>query len=238
MYKSLLKMGSLASLSSTVKAGAFPADDVTNNANGLGGAAPCMDSYIGIWASEDGSGLGADAHAVHGIELNDKSIVAVGTSQEKEGESVYDGFIVKTHDYTTCGSTYETAGYMAIEGAGTDCATYDWVTRINNVDGLTQKMNWVTESPDNTYLMVVGFAEQSDSTFDISVSKVAVSDGSVTWTMIYSGATASTSAGAETGGFTSSGAFVLGGFVNSPAPASDMIFKSAGIVTEATPFIA
>jgi len=240
MYKSLLKMGSLASLSTNVKAGAFPADSVTNHANGLGGAAPCMDSYIGIWANEDGTGLGGDAHAVHGIELNDKSIVAVGTSQEKEGEKVYDGFIVKTHDYTTCGSIYETDGYIALEGAGTDCTNYDWVTRINNIDGKTQKMQWVTESPDNTYLMVVGFEEQSDSTdkFDIHVSKVAVSDGSITWTMTYSGSTASTSAAAETGGFTSAGAFVLGGFVNSPAPASDMIFKSAGIVTEATPFIA
>ena len=138
MYKSLLKMGGIASLSSSVKAGAFPADSVTNHANGLGGAAPCMDSYIGIWSNEDG--LGGDAHAVHGIELNDKSIVAVGTSQEKEGDSVYDGFIVKTQDYTTCGSTYETAGYMAVEGAGTECSNYDWVTRINNVDGKTQKM--------------------------------------------------------------------------------------------------
>jgi hypothetical protein len=87
--------------------------------------------------------------------------------------------------------------------------------------------------------MVVGFAEQSSSTnFDILVSKVAVSDGSITWTMTYSGSTALTSAGGETGGFTSDGSFVLGGFVNSDAPAADMIFKSAGIVTEATPFIA
>jgi len=113
MYKSLLKMGGIASLSSSVKAGAFPADSVTNHANGLGGAAPCMDSYIGIWSNENG--LGIDAHAVHGIELNDKSIVAVGTSQESEGSTVYDGFIVKTHDYTTCGSTYETAGYMELD---------------------------------------------------------------------------------------------------------------------------
>ena len=86
--------------------------------------------------------------------------------------------------------------------------------------------------------MVVGIEEQSDSTFDIHISKVAVSDGSITWTMTYSGATASTSAGAETGGFTSDGAFVLGGFVNSPAPAKDIVFKSAGIINEATPFIA
>jgi hypothetical protein len=137
MYKSLLKMGSLASLSSTVKAGAFTTDSVTNNPNGLGGNAPCMDSYIAITANEDGTGLGADAHAVHGTELNDKSIVAVGTAQEKEGATVYDGFIVKTQSYTTCKSTYETAGYMAVEGSGSDCDTYDWVTRINNVDGKT-----------------------------------------------------------------------------------------------------
>jgi len=42
--------------------------------------------------------------------------------------------------------------------------------------------------------MVVGMAEQSDAeVYDMTISKIAVSDGSVTWTMTYSGTESSTS---------------------------------------------
>jgi len=43
--------------------------------------------------------------------------------------------------------------------------------------------------------MVVGFEETDTSSgiFDMHISKVAVSDGSITWTMTYSGTEASTS---------------------------------------------
>jgi hypothetical protein len=46
MHKSIL-VGTIALISSNVKA-----DDVTNNANGIGGDAPCMNSYQGIWSSD------------------------------------------------------------------------------------------------------------------------------------------------------------------------------------------
>lgn len=97
-------------------------------------------------------------------------------------------------------------------------------------------MNWVTESPDGTYLMVVGMTEQSDSSnMNIYVAKIASSDGSITWSMTYS--TGSNNAGAETGGFMSDGGFVLGGFVDSTLTGSDLAFKSGGQVDSGTPFV-
>jgi hypothetical protein len=49
--------------------------DVTDSDSGLGGNAPCIENYIGIWASED---IGYDPHAVHGLEANDGGFVGVG----------------------------------------------------------------------------------------------------------------------------------------------------------------
>jgi hypothetical protein len=46
MQKSIL-VGTLALISSNVTA-----DDVTNYDNGIGGDAPCMNSYQGFWSGE------------------------------------------------------------------------------------------------------------------------------------------------------------------------------------------
>lgn len=54
-----------------------PGDDgVINGDDGLGGAAPCLDSYIAVQESQS---TGADPHAVHGIEAQDGAFVAVGS---------------------------------------------------------------------------------------------------------------------------------------------------------------
>lgn len=43
--------------------------------NGLGGNAPCVESYVGIWENES---VGYDPHATHGLQAQDGGTVAVG----------------------------------------------------------------------------------------------------------------------------------------------------------------
>ena len=51
---------------------------VTDYANGLGGNAPCVESFVGVWESAD---VGYDPHATQGIQANDGSFAAVAPSR-------------------------------------------------------------------------------------------------------------------------------------------------------------
>ena len=55
------------------------ASAVTDHPDGLGGDAPCLESYLGMFNWND---VGGDPHAVHGLLANDKSYVAVGAGYE------------------------------------------------------------------------------------------------------------------------------------------------------------
>lgn len=55
---------------------------VTDYANGLGGNAPCVESFVGVWESAD---VGYDPHATQGIQANDGSFVAAGGGMQTEG---------------------------------------------------------------------------------------------------------------------------------------------------------
>ena len=99
------------------------------------------------------------------------------------------------------------------------------------------KANWVAESPDGTYLIVVGIEEQDSAALsDMAIWKINAADGSIAWQMTYG--SAGQGSGLETAGFTSDGALIVGGFVEAPGGIGDMLFKSAGFVADAKPFIA
>lgn len=99
------------------------------------------------------------------------------------------------------------------------------------------KANWVAESPDGTYFIVVGIEEQDSAAFsDMAIWKINAADGSIAWKMTH-GAPGQGS-GLETAAFTSDGGFVVGGFVDAPGGIGDMVFKSGGIITDAKPFLA
>ena len=95
MFKSLIKMGSLASIQNGVRG------TVVDGPDGIAGPAPCVESYLGVWAS-DATGL--DPHPVHGLHAKDGGFVAVGFSVEKETSPEKDGFLVKTKG--TCTHNY------------------------------------------------------------------------------------------------------------------------------------
>lgn len=66
----------------------------------------------------------------------------------------------------------------------------------------------------------------------MNIAKLNASTGALIWEMAYGA-----SSGAETVSFTSDGGFVVGGYINTLQPLSDINFKSGGQVSEATPFI-
>jgi hypothetical protein len=70
----------------------------------------------------------------------------------------------------------------------------------------------------------------------MGIWKINADDGSVAWKMTYG--TPGQGSGLETTGFTVDGGVIVGGFVDAPAGIGDMVFKSAGVITEAKPFIA
>ena len=73
---------------------------VTDHDNGMGGNAPCMDTYIAAWGDNN---IGMDPHAVHGMVANDGGFVAVG-----EGifnDAFNKGFVIKSKGSSTCTPT-------------------------------------------------------------------------------------------------------------------------------------
>ena len=154
MYKNLSKAFVLTLFLGKSKA-------ITDHSNGLGGEAPCLQSYMGVWGSEQ---LGFDAHAVHGVQAADGGYVAVGNSLESEDAEHLDAFVVKTK-----GSCFPDKTYAVLDGSG--CNTYDWITRYGAA-GKTQQALSVAESPDGTYLIVAGFTEESDGLSKINIAKL------------------------------------------------------------------
>ena len=68
----------------------------TANPDGTGGSPPCILSYQAKWMEDD---IGQDPHALHGLQAEDGSFVAVGNSiQNKSNDRTTGtyGFIYKT----------------------------------------------------------------------------------------------------------------------------------------------
>ena len=65
----MIKFGSVASALSTAHA------DIVDHDNGIGGNAPCLESYIGVWENEI---VGYDPHVDMAIPLADGGIVGTG----------------------------------------------------------------------------------------------------------------------------------------------------------------
>jgi hypothetical protein len=194
---------------------------VTDHSNGLGGEAPCLQSYSGVWESEE---VGWDPHAVHGIQAADGGYVAVGMAlEEEEGSESHDSFVVKTK-----GDCIPDETYSVLDGSG--CNALDWTTRFGT-EGKTDMAMWVAESPDGTYMIVTGISEASDGLPKMNIVKIDESDGSIMWEMSYG-----TGSGVESVAFTSDGGFVVSGFLDTEEPANEMGFKSGG-QAEGTPFV-
>ena len=76
---------------------------VTDHSDGLGGDAPCVESYLGVFNGTNYRKDGVDEYAnveglVHGILADDNSVVAVG-----HGNGL--GFIIRTN----AGCTYDSS---------------------------------------------------------------------------------------------------------------------------------
>jgi len=216
-------MGSLASIQNGVRG------TVVDGADGIAGPAPCVESYLGVWAS-DATGL--DPHPVHGLQAQDGGFVAVGFSVEKETSPEKDGFLVKTKG--TCTHNYS-AVFQPLDPNGSGCEAPEWIYKFSGAENTFQQLLWVAESLDGTYYIVVGL-EEVNSASVIVISKINATDGTLVWKMNKAGS--SNNASAETVAFTSDGGFVIGGSLNNPEPIKTMYFKSAGQVAEGSPFIA
>jgi hypothetical protein len=134
---------------------------ITDHSNGLGGEAPCLQSYMGVWGNEE---LGFDLHAVHGIQAADGGYVAVGNSLESEESDGLYAFVVKTK-----GDCLPDETYSVLDGSG--CNALDWAIRFGT-DGKTDQVMWVAESPDGTYLIATGISEDSDGLPIINIVKI------------------------------------------------------------------
>ena len=86
MNKQILKYSSAVALllgSSSAQLGS-----VTPTPYGLGGPAPCIESWTGIWSSHH---TGFDVHSTHGFEAKkDKALVTVGSAPPMDAEGVVD----------------------------------------------------------------------------------------------------------------------------------------------------
>ena len=218
---------------------------MTDHPDGLGGNAPCLESYLGVF---EGNGawndVGGDPHAVHGILANDKSIVAVGNGAENADNSGEGkrGFIIRTNAADASGTacTYDTTNeildrYADLKGAGTGCNNYKWATKLGDAGGKIAKANWVAQSSDNNYFIAVGIDQQAGAAkSQMAIWKVNAADGAVVWKMNHG--TAGTVTGLESVAVLSDGSFVVGGYTDSEDAFAN--FKSSGIVTEGKPFLA
>lgn len=190
----------------------------------MGGKAPCLDSYVGVWETAD---VGFDPHAVHGIEAKDGGIISVGMALEKEGSTSLDGFVIKTQGSCTFDSKY-----TIMTPTGTGCSgKWEWVTKIGTSGKMDQSL-WAAQSNDGTFIIVAGMKDNGSGKSTMVITKLLESDGSVVWTMNYG-----TGAGVETVAFTSDGGFVVGGYIDMTDDLSEIAFKSGGQVTSGKPFL-
>ena len=170
---------------------------ITDDKNGLGGGAPCVESFVGMWESKD---YGYDPHAVHGIQANDGGFVTAGMSLVTETGKELQGFVAKT----SAAACKYTSTFTVLESAGTDCnKNWEWTTKVG------YESMWVAESPDHTYLIVAGIKKSGTGSI-MNIAKLKESDGSIVWEMTHG-----TGSGVETVAFTSDGGFVVGGYTDS-----------------------
>jgi hypothetical protein len=140
---------------------------------------------------------------------------------------------------TNSGCTYDgTSDYLdrfpVLEGSGSGCQKYKWVTKLGSGNA---RANWVAESADNTFYIVVGVEQQSGNDKSrMVIWKIDASDGSVTWKMNYG--TSGEVTGLESVVFDADGNVIVGGFVESEGDMKDQYFKSGGQITFGNPFIA
>ena len=89
---------------------------------------------------------------------------------------------------TNSGCTYDnTDNYLdrfpVLETSGSGCKKYKWVTKLGSGNA---RANWVAESADNSYYIVVGVEQQSGNDKSrMVIWKINASDGSEIWKMNY-----------------------------------------------------
>jgi len=120
--------------------------------NGIGGNAPCIESYLGVWENEI---VGYDPHIDMAIPVGNGSIVGTGQSHRYPELKDDDckGFVIKTK--ANC--KYDTK-YPVLTPDGKGCDTWDWVSSFGQKGKISQAQ-WVAESPDKTYYIVAGIEE-------------------------------------------------------------------------------
>lgn len=217
MQSKLAQAGVIASLLMNTSSAA-----ITDHADGLGGNAPCIESYAVVTAAD---AVGGDPHLCHGVYADDGGVVAVGSSLNKgEGFGSGDGFrglIVRTN----AGCNYDTSDnildrYPVLNGSGSDCKNYKWATKLGD-SNLNARANWVAKSNDNSFYVAVG-VEQQSATIDKSqmvLWKINAADGAIVWKM--NSGDADTVTGLESAAFTSTGDLIVGGFTDSEGPTKD-----------------
>ena len=215
------------------------ASAITDHPDGLGGPAPCLDSYAVVKAAD---AVGGDPHLCHGLAANGGGHVGVGSSKTK-GEDFgsgdgFRGLIVRTNancNYDTTDNILDR--YPVLDGAGSACTNYKWATKLGGT-GLNARANWVAASSDNSFYIAVGVEQESTSVQGsrMAIWKVNAADGTLVWKMNYG--TAGTVTGLESVAFLSNGDLVVGGFTDSEGEMKDQYFKSGGQITMGKPFIA
>ena len=132
---------------------------------------------------------------------------------ENGADCVYDN----TNDYLD--------RYVSLSGAGGTCKTYKWATKLGETGEKTTKANWVAQSTDNNYFIVVGIDTQSGANMSqMAIWKINAADGAVVWKMNYG--TAGTNTGLESVAVLSDGSFIVGGYTDGED--SFWPFKSTG----------
>ena len=122
---------------------------ITDHPDGLGGPAPCLDSYAVVKAAD---AVGGDPHLCHGLAANGGGHVGVGSSKTK-GEDFgsgdgFRGLIVRTNANCIYNGPNYTDRYPVLDGAGSDCKNYKWATKLGDT-GLNARANWVAASGNN-----------------------------------------------------------------------------------------
>ena len=130
---------------------------VTDSPIGLGGPAPCLDSWIGVWS---GPHIGGDIHFFHGFEAKkDKGLVGIGSGhQSGEGFSNgtgVDGYVIKTNPNCQASSKYSE---QSILGDDSTCSKLAWQTVIGTPNKYTRTV-WGAESLDGSFYIVVGMED-------------------------------------------------------------------------------
>ena len=158
-----------------------------------------------------------------------------------------DGFVVRMN---ACSKQSDYGNHnlgVQLENEGSNCRrNYKWATRIGTI-GRYDSTNWVAESPDGQYIIIVGatnIAAGNKRYIARVVTKMRSLDGNIIWSVTLpttDNLGEFKNSGYESVAFSSDGGFIVSGFTNWPADvikATDgPMLKSGGQLEEGYPIV-